>query len=70
MNITAIYDIVGIAGTIFSVGGAIWSRRAAKLSKPTGNGFAQTVLASLIRIESRLDTTEARLDRLDSTRGL
>lgn len=70
MNLSALYDLVGIAGTIFSVGGAIWSRRAAKLSKPTGNGFAQTVLASLLRIESRQDALEARLDSIDSRHGL
>lgn len=65
MSLTTAYDIAGIVGTIFTVGGAFWSRRAAKLSKPTGNGFAGVVLAKFDRIDQRFDDMEARLDNLD-----
>jgi hypothetical protein len=34
---------------------AIKSQQAAKNSKPTGNGFAEHVIKTLDRIESRLD---------------
>lgn len=64
MTLSAVYDVVGIAGTMVSIGGTMWSRRAAKLSAPTGNGFAKTVLTTLIRIEERQDRMETRLDQL------
>lgn len=70
MDLSAIYEIVGMVGTVVATGGALWSRRAAKLSKPTGNGFATTVLTHLTEIRtelrelrSRTDDIEDRLDR-------
>lgn len=64
MDMSAISQLVGVVGTVVGTGGAVWSRRAARLSGPTGNGFAASVLTSLVRIESRLDTVESRLDNL------
>lgn len=47
------------AGTfVFGVGTIWFSRRAAKLSEPTGNGFAGVVLAKLTNIEARLTRLE------------
>jgi hypothetical protein len=65
MSLSAAYEIVGMCGVVFTIGGAFWSRRAAKLSAPTGNGFAKTVLSALVRIEERQDRMETRLDHLD-----
>lgn len=65
MDLTTISEIVGMLGTVVGTGGYLWSRRAAKLSKPTGNGFASVVLTSLNLINTRLDRMETRLDVLD-----
>lgn len=69
MDLTTIYDVVGILGTLASTAGLLWSRRAAKLSKPTGNGFAANVLASLFRIEGRQDLADQRLSQMESRLG-
>jgi hypothetical protein len=69
MTLADAYQIVGMVGVVFTVGGAVWSRRAAKLSAPTGNGFAKTVVSALIRIESRQDTMDQRLERLETSRA-
>lgn len=62
MDLTAAYEIVGMAGTVASIA---YARRAAKLSKPTGNGFAGVVLAKFDRLDARMDRMENRLDSLE-----
>lgn len=42
---------------------ALKARGAEKYAKPTGNGFADHVKASLARIEHRIDRVEDKLDR-------
>lgn len=53
--LSTIYDVVGIVGTVFGIGAAIYSRRAARLSEPTGNGFAAEVISTLNRLERKFD---------------
>lgn len=45
-------------GAILGGCGVFYSRRAARLSEPTGDGFASTVLASLNTINLRLTNLE------------
>jgi hypothetical protein len=49
---------------VVGMGSAYFSRRAMKLSEPTGNGFASLVVSSLNRIHDRLDKLEAKVDGL------
>lgn len=53
---TCVVSVVGAAVTIHQTHKAKTSAdEAAALSRPTGNGFAETVKTSLFRIESKLD---------------
>jgi hypothetical protein len=62
MNIGLFFNAVEAIGTVVSVGALFWSRRAAKLSEPTGNGWSTHVLTALDSITRRLDRIEERID--------
>lgn len=50
------------ATVLLGVGSVWFSRRAAKLSEPTGNGFSGHVLTSLDLINRRLTRLEEKFD--------
>lgn len=66
MDLSVAAQIIGMAGTVVGTGAAVWSRRAARLSAPTGNGFANVVLGHLTNLNARMDRMESRLDNLDA----
>jgi hypothetical protein len=65
VNTQTVLQLAEAIGVIVIGFGSAWfSRKAARLSEPTGNGWADHVKDSLHRIESRMDRIESRVDKL------
>jgi hypothetical protein len=61
-TILSLAEAVGVI--VIGIGSAWFSRKAARLSEPTGNGWADHVRDALGRIEHRIDRIESRVDKL------
>jgi hypothetical protein len=56
MTVLVVLAIIGQSGAILAaIISGLYARSAARLSKPTANGFATTVKDALCRIEGKID---------------
>lgn len=62
---TALEISQAVGVIVVGIGSAWYSRRAAVLSRPTGNGWGQLVIDDLRDIKTRLARVEEKIDARD-----